>query len=820
MKSVKIGQLTPISNRLLPIDRSAPHKAPSHPPSVAVRRAWQCRDDQTLGDDVAECHCVHRGRNSSISGGQINTCCERRHDTDVSRDGDRKTEELFITRRTENVRDLVKEVKTETTLIDRLVDSIFTDDAKSEEAVDTPNTQLTTDLKTELVQCTTKTVSDSGTEVFKVLNKGAAYDIKTEVGKDLNKGADSNIKTEDFRDVNNDCDSVSNIQPVKDNIPDFTTPIDIDFLKSRNIDPSVSTRQDPSVSTRLDPSVSTELTTFRSLFYRPSIVHINRKPRLQQQPLMTRAGCIQTPLSTAVTTQVCTQFNQPRLKRSATDGPENYRQHRLGANRRPWSYSASVGDHVTSSDAVNVINSCGEETPLTALQSRFLLDRRDDLESRHLDPMEASMLERVYMNNLNNAQSSSSSDVSLTCSCRDKQILSVCHQGFHVKRLSHQYLNSSVTGHAYPFFFSDTGELDSPQFQSEMIFNAARNNFPGPEDLKSPSLHQYYNKSQIFQNVNSEDNHKSSMEEKKKNKEFDLSLFIPLSQMRCPFGRFSHSPQYQHHLQHSTKYQQFNGQENWQDQKFSREPEASGYLLAQQFGNPAAATSFSSCSQSSLLQHFTCRHREYSISPVSLLWSFLSILVAATCLLSFLTPFWAVHPDHVHSFGLLNLCVRDQRFSHPRSVCVNFGYQQMYTFRQVNNETEIFPHIVDTPRLDLARIPSGAWQAACLLFGAGVSVQILGALVSLVVLTLSEPWHRRVALSNGYVQTVGAPAIAPVTPPFHSSSYSSSHSTISQLQIWLQSHHHATVPAIAPVTPPCHSSSYSSSHSTISQLQL
>ncbi|CAG5120003.1 unnamed protein product, partial [Candidula unifasciata] len=125
------------------------------------------------------------------------------------------------------------------------------------------------------------------------------------------------------------------------------------------------------------------------------------------------------------------------------------------------------------------------------------------------------------------------------------------------------------------------------------------------------------------------------------------------------------------------------------------------------------------------------------ISPVSLLWAFLSVLVASTSLLSFITPYWTVHPDHIHSFGLFNLCVRDQRFAHPRSLCMNFGLQTL------------------TSSADIAKIPSGAWQAACLLYGAGVCVQILGALVSLVVLALGEPWHHRVALINGYMQTVG-----------------------------------------------------------------
>ncbi|CAL1537072.1 unnamed protein product [Lymnaea stagnalis] len=400
----------------------------------------------------------------------------------------------------------------------------------------------------------------------------------------------------------------------------------------------------------------------------------------------------------------------------------------------------------------------------------------------------------VYANYSNDVTSDSSTEELHVCVCHmkpGKQILAVNPRDLHQNRLSHQYLNSSVTGQTYPdvlpdaqkrypFFFTDTGLIDAPDFQSSMIFSAtptkdiATSEKPGGGKigLSGSPAHHYYNKSSIFKPI-ALDNYAgipangdptsfkifqqpdgTAAVANKGEKDLDLSLFPPLSQLKCPFHKSSPMGTPQHHRGPLPKHHHSRPHEH-QQLLGHPQPQATSYLFRQHYppGHRPPPQAHRSTDDHSLVHHFTCGQRQIQISPVSLLWTFLSVLVAGTCLVSFLTPYWATHPDHVHSFGLFNLCVRDQRFSHPRPLCVNFGYQQMYSYESGTNDTEV--DVVDARTVDITRIPSGAWQAACLLFGAGVTVQILGALTSLVVLGLTEPWHHRVALVNGYMQTVG-----------------------------------------------------------------
>ncbi|XP_076452228.1 LHFPL tetraspan subfamily member 5 protein-like [Babylonia areolata] len=152
----------------------------------------------------------------------------------------------------------------------------------------------------------------------------------------------------------------------------------------------------------------------------------------------------------------------------------------------------------------------------------------------------------------------------------------------------------------------------------------------------------------------------------------------------------------------------------------------------------------------------TCGRRMGRVTVVSLLWSLLSLLVAAACAFSFLHPSWVAHPDRLHSFGLFTQCVRDDPHpstsspshspssSYPQAVCHGYGAEG---------------------RVDLGSVPAGAWQASTLLYGGGVCLQGVGALVSLLLLLLPpstsshHPFHgggvaRRVALLCGYVQTL------------------------------------------------------------------
>nr|KAG5686818.1 hypothetical protein BaRGS_032035 [Batillaria attramentaria] len=82
--------------------------------------------------------------------------------------------------------------------------------------------------------------------------------------------------------------------------------------------------------------------------------------------------------------------------------------------------------------------------------------------------------------------------------------------------------------------------------------------------------------------------------------------------------------------------------------------------------------------------------------PVLLLWSLLSAVVAGTCSFTFLQPFWFVHDDLTHAFGLVSYCYANTRNGDEQETCSAYGGN----FR-------------------LGSIPSGAWQASCVLYGAG-----------------------------------------------------------------------------------------------------
>lgn len=56
-------------------------------------------------------------------------------------------------------------------------------------------------------------------------------------------------------------------------------------------------------------------------------------------------------------------------------------------------------------------------------------------------------------------------------------------------------------------------------------------------------------------------------------------------------------------------------------------------------------------------------------SPVLLLWSLLSAVVAGTCTFTFLQPFWFVHHDLSHAFGLVAYCYVSNPNSAERETC-------------------------------------------------------------------------------------------------------------------------------------------------------
>ncbi|PVD31497.1 hypothetical protein C0Q70_06909 [Pomacea canaliculata] len=131
----------------------------------------------------------------------------------------------------------------------------------------------------------------------------------------------------------------------------------------------------------------------------------------------------------------------------------------------------------------------------------------------------------------------------------------------------------------------------------------------------------------------------------------------------------------------------------------------------------------------------TCCGRMAGLTPVALMWSLLSILVVGACGVSLFHPYWVMHPDRLHSFGLFTYCMRDMASTLPQAVCHGYGE-------------------AGGGRMELTRIPAGAWQASTLLFGGGVALEAVGALVTVVLLLLPSYGRHRLALLNGYLQTV------------------------------------------------------------------
>lgn len=119
------------------------------------------------------------------------------------------------------------------------------------------------------------------------------------------------------------------------------------------------------------------------------------------------------------------------------------------------------------------------------------------------------------------------------------------------------------------------------------------------------------------------------------------------------------------------------------------------------------------------------------ISPILLLWCLLTLLVAGTCTFAFLQPFWVMHVDLVHTFGMVSYCFMDAQAERSREVCSAYGG---------------YHH--------LANIPSGAWQAGCVLYGAGCVLMCVSSFLALSNLRLTDKHVQRVSLVAGYMQAV------------------------------------------------------------------
>ena len=118
-------------------------------------------------------------------------------------------------------------------------------------------------------------------------------------------------------------------------------------------------------------------------------------------------------------------------------------------------------------------------------------------------------------------------------------------------------------------------------------------------------------------------------------------------------------------------------------------------------------------------------------SPILVIWVLLSILVAGTCTFSFLQPFWFLHEHFTHSFGIISFCFGDTRLFYVHEVCGSYG-----------------------GNFNLGSIPSGAWQAACVLYGGGCGLLSLGALLATCVVCIPLDFRKRTTRLAGYTQSI------------------------------------------------------------------
>ncbi len=118
-------------------------------------------------------------------------------------------------------------------------------------------------------------------------------------------------------------------------------------------------------------------------------------------------------------------------------------------------------------------------------------------------------------------------------------------------------------------------------------------------------------------------------------------------------------------------------------------------------------------------------------TPIGILWTLLSIMVAGTCSFSFLQPFWFIHPETLNSFGMYSYCVRDLRYKPVSQVCGIYG-----------------------GNFHFSNLPSNAWQAACVLYGGGCAFLCLGAMCAIMTLCLPYLCDKRLAIFTGYIQTM------------------------------------------------------------------
>jgi hypothetical protein len=117
------------------------------------------------------------------------------------------------------------------------------------------------------------------------------------------------------------------------------------------------------------------------------------------------------------------------------------------------------------------------------------------------------------------------------------------------------------------------------------------------------------------------------------------------------------------------------------------------------------------------------------MSPIGILWSLLSVMVAGTCSFAFMQPYWFINKSTLNCLGMYSYCLKDIRYTNSRQLCGIFGGS-----------------------FDFGKLPSSSWQAACALFGGGCAFFCFAGLLSLLTLCIPKPFNKNLAVWTGYIQ--------------------------------------------------------------------
>eukprot|EP00058_Branchiostoma_floridae_P020300 XP_002605790.1 hypothetical protein BRAFLDRAFT_78062 [Branchiostoma floridae] len=119
------------------------------------------------------------------------------------------------------------------------------------------------------------------------------------------------------------------------------------------------------------------------------------------------------------------------------------------------------------------------------------------------------------------------------------------------------------------------------------------------------------------------------------------------------------------------------------------------------------------------------------VTVVQVIWTFLSVCTALACTFSFASPTWFIKNvgRQLASFGLFSYCVQNMRSR--TTMCLGYGDEFSFT-----------------------RIPHGAWQAGCVLFGGGCVMLCAAAIIAMASCCVPYFCERRISVFAGYMQSV------------------------------------------------------------------